>query len=141
MTGVRTALAALALLFVALLSACVAVPGTPTPNNGDSKDLVTASDESDASKRAHVRLELATAYFGRGQMTTALDQVKLAIAADPSMVEAYNLRGLIYGSLGDNRLAEESFRRALQINARDADRVSASDGAQRDLQINGSADV
>jgi type IV pilus assembly protein PilF len=66
-------------------------------------------------------MELASAYFGRGQMTTALDQVKLAIAADPLYGEAYNLRGLIYANLGDNGLAEESFKRALQINGRDAD--------------------
>jgi type IV pilus assembly protein PilF len=87
----------------------------------DGKDLVTASDESDSSKRAHVRMELASGYFERGQMTTALDQVKLAIIADPTFGEAFNLRGLIYANLGDERLAEESFRRALQLNPRDAD--------------------
>ena len=53
--------------------------------------------------------------------TTALDQVKLAIAADPLYGEAFNLRGLIYANLGDEPLAEESFRRALQLNPRDAD--------------------
>ena len=66
-------------------------------------------------------MELASAYFGQNQMTTALDQVKLAIAADPNYGEAFNLRGLIYANLGDHVLAEESFKRALQINPRDAD--------------------
>ena len=47
--------------------------------------------------------------------------MKRALAAKPDMPEAFNLRGLIYASLGDDRLAEESFRRALQINSRDAD--------------------
>ena len=87
----------------------------------DGKDLVTASDESDASKRARLRMELAAGYFGRGQMTTALDQVKLALQADPTLSEAYNLRGLIYANLGDEKLAEDSFRRALQLNPRDTD--------------------
>jgi type IV pilus assembly protein PilF len=109
----------LALWGMAMLSACVVPPTVPVP--GDSKDRVTASDESDGSKRARVRLELATEYFSRGQMPTALDQVKLAIAADPNLGEAFNLRGLIYAGLGDDRLAEESFRRALQLNPRDAD--------------------
>ncbi len=107
-------------LLAALLAGCV-VPKGQAPAANESKDRITASDESDGSKRARVRLELATAYFSRGQMTTALDQVKLAIAADPNLGEAFNLRGLIYASLGDNRVAEESFRRALQINALDAD--------------------
>ena len=110
------------LLTAALLCACVttAPPPVVVPV-GDSKDRVTASDESNASKRASVRMELAAAYFGRGQMTTALDQVKLALVANPNLGEAYNLRGLIYANLGDEGLAEESFRRALQLNARDAD--------------------
>jgi type IV pilus assembly protein PilF len=87
----------------------------------DGKDLVTASDESEGSKRAHVRMELAAGYYGRGQMTIALDQVKLAIIADPSLAEAYNMRGLIYANLGDDKLAEESYRRALQLAPQDAD--------------------
>ena len=104
----------------ALLTACT-TQTTVTGSVGDGKDLVTSSDESDASKRARLRMELAAGYFGRGQMTTALDQVKLALQADPTLAEGYNLRGLIYANLGDDRLAEESFRRALQLNPRDAD--------------------
>lgn len=106
-----------------LIVACLAaLAGCTTVGGGEeSRDRVTASDESAESKRARVRLELASAYFGRGQFEVALDQVKLAIQADPTMSEAFNLRGLIYASLGDDRLAEESFRRALQLNSRDAD--------------------
>ena len=113
-----SAMAAIAVL--ACLAGCAARVSSTGPS-GDTKDLVTASDESDGSKRARVRMELASGYFERGQMTTALDQVKLAIAADSSFSEAFNLRGLIYANLGDERLAEESFRRALQLNPRDAD--------------------
>jgi type IV pilus assembly protein PilF len=114
----------IALPATVLLVACVSAPGmAPQPEapTGVSRDRVTASDETDAYKRARVRLELAAAYFGRGQMTTALDQVKLAIQAEPNLGEAFNMRGLIYASLGDHALAEESFRKALQLNARDAD--------------------
>lgn len=108
------------LLLAAALSGC-STQTTVVGSVGDGKDLVTASDESDGSKRARLRMELASGYFGRGQMTTALDQVKLALQADPTLGEAYNLRGLIYANLGDEKLAEESFRRALQLNPRDAD--------------------
>jgi type IV pilus assembly protein PilF len=107
-----------------LLAACATKAGTTGATGatgGDSKDRVTASDEPEASRRGRVRMELASAYFGRGQMTTALDEVKLAIAADPTNGAAFNLRGLIYASLGDDRLAEESFRHALQLDPRDAD--------------------
>ena len=110
----------LGLLLAAALTGC-STQTTVIGSVGDGKDLVTASDESDGSKRARLRMELASGYFGRGQMTTALDQVKLALQADPTLGEAYNLRGLIYANLGDDKLAEESFRRALQLNSRDAD--------------------
>ena len=109
-----------ALMMIAALAGC-ATRTTVTETIGDGKDIITASDESDASKRARLRMELASGYFGRGQMTTALDQVKLALQADPTLSEAYNLRGLIYANLGDEKLAEDSFRRALQLNPRDAD--------------------
>ena len=108
------------MLLIAVFAGC-STTTTVTGSVGDGKDLVTSSDESDASRRAHLRMELASGYFGRGQMTTALDQVKLALQADPTLGEAYNLRGLIYANLGDEKLAEESFRRALQLNPRDAD--------------------
>ena len=82
--------------------------------------LVTDSDEPDTRKRARLRLELAVAYFDKGQTTDALDHLKQSIAADSNLFEAYNLRGLIYMRLNDVPLAEESFRRALTINPKAA---------------------
>jgi type IV pilus assembly protein PilF len=81
-------------------------------------DISTASDETPARRRARIRLELAGAYFGRGQLSTALDEVKQAITLDGNYSEAYEMRGLIYDALNEPRFAEESFRRALQINSR-----------------------
>jgi len=105
------------------LAGCVTQSRTTTPPSpaNETRDRITASDEPEAQKRARTRMELAVAYFERGQMTTALDQVKLALVADPLYGDAFNLRGLIYANLGEPTLAEESFKRALQLNARDAD--------------------
>ena len=105
----------------ALLLACAGRSGGLNLPRGESRDRITASDEPEATRRAKVRLELASAYYTRGQYTTALDEVKQAIAADPNIAAAFNLRGLIYSNLGDNGLAEESFRRALSIDRLDAD--------------------
>ena len=120
--------AALLAVIGGALAACVsetpkpAQPARPAPTSTTgTPDRVTASDEPEAQRRARARMELASAYFGQNQMSTALDQVKLAIAADPNYGEAFNLRGLIYANLGDHVLAEESFKRALQLNPRDAD--------------------
>ena len=114
-------LVTLAALVVAVMAGCAGSGGVQPVARAETKDRVTASDEPESMRRARVRLELASAYFARGQVTVALDEVKLAIAADPSLSEAFNLRGLIYANLGDERLAEESFRNALLLNPRDAD--------------------
>ena len=108
-----------ALGVAALLAACTGtsrvIPPTEVP------ERLAASESPDEQKRSRARMELAAAYFERNQMATALEQVKIAIAADPLYGEAFNLRGLIYSNLGEHALAEDSFKRALQLNARDAD--------------------
>ena len=117
-----------------LLCMCLAVPGfwvlaglggcaasLDSGPGGAKGDIVTESDEPEARRRARIRLELAVGYFEQGQTTIALDELKQSIAADPNFAQAYNLRGLIYMRLNDPRLAEDSFRRALAINPRDAD--------------------
>ena len=83
-------------------------------------DIVTESDEPESRRRARLRLELASGYFEQGQINVALDELKQALVVDPSYVDAYNLRGLVYMRLNDAALAEDSFKRALAINPRDA---------------------
>ena len=114
--GGRFLLYTAAAVLGAVMAGCSTVPG-----EAPREDLKTSSDQTDADKRARVRLELAAGYFARGQATTALDEVKLALVARPDLPEAFNLRGLIYAALGEPRLAEDSFRRALQLAPRDAD--------------------
>ena len=53
--------------------------------------------------------------------TIALDELKRALATDPTYAEAYNLRGLVYMRLDDPELAEDSFRRAMALKPRDGD--------------------
>lgn len=104
-------------LLAALLAAC-ATTTTSSSSVSPGKDIPTASDQTDAVRRANTRLELAGAYLTSGQYATALDEVKQAIAAQPNMSEAYNMRGLIYAAMGDDALADESFRYALQLSPR-----------------------
>lgn len=119
----RSVAAGCALILVALMTACATRDKGATPAAApiEMRDRMTASDEPDAVRRGRARMDLAAAYFGRGQMTTALDQIKQSIAADPTSSEAFNLRGMIYSNLNEPVLAEESFRRALQLAPRDAD--------------------
>ena len=82
-------------------------------------EIVTDSDESDQHKRARIRVELALGYFQQGKTNIALDEIKLAIAADPSYSDAYSLRGSVYMALNDLAFAEESFNKALSLRPKD----------------------
>ena len=98
-----------AVLLLALLAACAGGAGR--------SDIATESDISPDQKRALLRLELASGYFGNGQNLVALDEVKQAIALNPNSADAFSLRGLIYTRMGEPEFAEDSFKRALALKA------------------------
>ena len=76
---------------------------------------------TDARNRARVRAELAALYYGRGNMAIALEELRLAAAADPTYPLTYSLFGLVYMELRENQLAQANFERALQLSPTDPD--------------------
>lgn len=104
-----------------LLAGCAGNTGGVRSAADGNVDMVTESDEPATRRRARLRLELASGYFEQGQTNVALDELKQALVIDPGFADAYNLRGLVYMRLNDAPLAEDSFRRALALNSRDAD--------------------
>ena len=101
------------------LSGCASAPSATVGASSARGEIVTDSDESDQRKRARIRVELALGYFQQGKTNIALDEIKLAIAADPMFSDAYSLRGLVYMALNDFAFAEESFNKALSIRQKD----------------------
>ncbi|MBQ0930861.1 type IV pilus biogenesis/stability protein PilW [Ideonella sp. 4Y16] len=115
--GVKSRVGA-ALAVLALLAGCA----SPAPERNRTPDPVPdAPPKADAARLSQTRLELAAAYFQRGQNATALQEIKAALQADPNQVPAYGLRGLIYAAMGDAGQAEESFRQGLRLSSRDPD--------------------
>lgn len=111
------------LAVLAVLAGCTTT--TTTTSTGPAGDTearpgrLAAADKGDPERRAKVRLELASAYLSRGQFDTALEEARQALAAKPDWPDAYSLLALIYASQGDNRQAEQSFQRALQLSPQD----------------------
>jgi type IV pilus assembly protein PilF len=101
-----------------LLPGCATNGGVQASDTNSS--VVTPSDESEVRRRARIRLELAAKYFENGQASVALDEVKQALATDPTYVDALNMRGLIYMQLNDVAQAEDSFRRAISMRSTDS---------------------
>ena len=99
-----------------ILAACVQQPTqtkvTSNPEGGASDD--------DAQQRARAFTDLAGAYFQRAQYKVALDELRKALLADPRFGPAYNIYGMVYMELAEDKLAEEYFRRALELDRTDS---------------------
>lgn len=105
----------LLLLVGALLSACNTIPSQPMAEEPQSQRAVSG----DARNRAKIHTELGALYFQDSQLATALDELRIALAADSSYAPAHNVLGLVHMDLRENEAAEQSFRRALSIAPND----------------------
>lgn len=105
----------------AVLGGCATSVSTSSGPITEAQVARDSGPSEDAARRARVRMELALAYFSNGQYDIALEETQRVLAVDPSIGGAYNLQGLIYAARNEDALAEQNFRRALQLNARDAD--------------------
>lgn len=104
--------------------ACLVASGCATQPASDSgltpASTMTGSDSQDRV-RARVHTELAAGYYDLGNISVALEEAKEALRSDVNYGPAYNIIGLIYARLNEDRLADESFQRALRINPNDYD--------------------
>jgi len=100
---------AIAVVTVSFLGGCETVQST------SQSELVTSSDQTEVQKRAQIRMQLAIGYFEQKQLNTALDELKQALQIDPDYADAYGLRALIYMEMGESRLAEDNFQRAMKL--------------------------
>ena len=76
---------------------------------------------ADAQTRAKAHTELASAYYGIGNMGVALQEARIAVASDPTYAPAYNIEALVSMDLKDNAAAEASFQRGLKLSPSDPD--------------------
>ncbi len=69
---------------------------------------------------AAANLDLAIEYMKQGAYENALKNLDKAKKADPAYAPIYNVTGLLYQQLGDNKKAEKNFKRALSLNSNDS---------------------
>ena len=93
-----------------LLAGCAGDPG-PTRESGQ-----IVGEVGEPRNRARLHTELAALYFGRGNMNVALEELRTAVRADANYAPAHSMFGLVYMELKENRLAEDSFERALRLS-------------------------
>jgi type IV pilus assembly protein PilF len=106
----------LCVLLALLAAACATPVQGPVGNTGTIVGEPTAP-----RNRARIHTELATLYYARGNMSVALEELRTAVAADPTYATAHGMIGLVYKELRENALAESSFQRALSYAPGDPD--------------------
>lgn len=104
-------------LALALLAGCA----TQAPEGPATGSGAIVGEPGTPRNRARVHTELATLYYARGNMSVALEELRIAIAADPGYANAHGISGLVYMELRENDLARQSFERALRHAPEDPD--------------------
>lgn len=108
------------------LASCTAVDqtagaGAASRDNVDRSPLPESTEESDARRRARIRLELGASYYQQGNFKVALDELRQAVSADPDYAPAYGMIGLVYMAIGETARADENFLRGLRLAPGDSD--------------------
>lgn len=102
-----------AVLVPLVLSACGGMPLESDQSVQTPISQQTAVGDARRGAKAHTDLGLV--YLRDGQLNVAREEARMAIEADSSYPLGYNLLGLVQMYLEDNRAAEESLSRALQL--------------------------
>jgi type IV pilus assembly protein PilF len=115
-----------ALLAATVVGACAGT-AADTARNGDDpvpdprRDPSIISEVGSARDRARAHTNLAAAYYEAGNMGVALEEIRVALNADPGFAPAHSVQGLLHMEMREVSMADASFQRALQISPNDPD--------------------
>ena len=104
------------LVMLSLSAGCASQSDAPSVETG-----TIVGEVGDPRNRAKLHTELGAAYYSRGSMGVALEELRTAVAADSDYAPAHGMLGVVYQELREDRLAEQSFERALRLAPNDPD--------------------
>jgi type IV pilus assembly protein PilF len=104
-----------------LLAGCGAMKISSSSDEPVIESQGTTGEAGDPRNRAKVHTELASLYYSRGNMAVALEELRIAAAADANDAQTYMVYGLVYMDLRENQLAQTNFERALRLSPTDPD--------------------
>lgn len=97
------------------LAAFAAGCAAPQPEAPTLETGTVTGETGDPRNRAKIHTDLAMLYFSRANMAVALEELRVAVAADQNYAPAHGAFGMVYMELRENQLAEASFERALRL--------------------------
>ena len=77
----------------------------------------TAQTSANNRKIAELNTQIAIQHLKDKEYELALKKLEKATSSDPNYADAYNARAIVYGRIGENEKADDSFQRALRIDA------------------------
>lgn len=126
----RQILTSFLIALLALTSGCASffAPWFP-PNQKEAQEELKSEhawlgkEQSESAKKesAILHTQLAGAYYNRGQYKIAIEEANKALLTNSSYAPAYNVLGLVYMNLHEDKLAKENFERALGIAPNDSE--------------------
>lgn len=99
-----------------VLAGCAGAPSTQVASE---QAVSQQAATSEARNRAKIHTELGSLYLQDQRFGVALEEARIALAADSSYAPAFNLLGLVHMFLAENGPAEENFQRALRLAPQD----------------------
>ena len=109
------------LIACGVLTGCAQVPASSATQANTVETGTVTGEVGDPHNRARIHTELGSAYFERGSIGVALEELRTAIAADPNYAAAYSVLGLVHMELRENAVAQQHFERALRLSPNDPD--------------------
>ena len=95
-----------------LLALCLA--GCATTNHGTKK----APEKN--QRAAKFNVDLGVAYMNEGEFELSLDKLNRALLFDPFSAPAHSAIAVLYNNLGETKLAEQHFRKSLELDPTDS---------------------
>lgn len=100
----------MAILMALLLTACASSSG--------NKSVYVDSNQQD---RAKIHAELGSGYYQENQMQIALEEFTKAVTINPNYSSGFNGLAMTYAAIHEDVKAEESFKRALSLDAQSSE--------------------
>ena len=99
---------------LAALACCVLLAGCSAPQTLTSSAMGDTSNSERHQERVALRVQLATAYWERGQYAVAQEEAQRALRLAPGDIDAQQVLALSQWSQGDRASAEQTFAQAIQ---------------------------
>lgn len=89
--------------------------------SGGNTSVKKTKKQGDSKHAAEVNVQLAIGYIKRGQMDVAREKLEKALKDDSKYVPAYTTMAALMEMMGDSEKAEEYYRKALNVDAKNSD--------------------